>query len=223
MTSIIFGHYSETEERDALAFKCLEAAHAQTNEDTELIIVFNGRYKYKDKFCALADRWHERDADKMPGRTINTGIRIARGDIYFIMANDVLLKDGAVEECVRLIRAYPQFIISPEHPPRYKNRLNIPFDKYITNNRSGDSVNCMTQQQIDDIGARDEVALLTDEINYINRRIAKGYTVLLTEKPMATNMAPGVHSFKSQMKGWKGYKGSKPIYSTEELIKKSYV
>ena len=95
---------------------------------------------------------------------------------------------------------------------------------HITNDRGGDDCCCMTRKQWGAVGNADEVDPLTDGINMINRRIAKGYTVLLTKTPMAVNIAQGKHSFMKQSKqmGYHGYKHKTPIYNKEELIKLAY-
>lgn len=223
MISIIFGHYSEDKERDEIAKISLLTAFAQKEEGIELIIVFNGIYPYREEFALYADQWHERKADKFPGRTVNIGVSLARGDTVFMMANDTFLYAGAVKECARIVSENPKHCATPIYPrARRKQLLNMPFGEYMTNERAGDLAVCMTKKQIEDIGPHDEVAPLTDEINYINRRIAKGYTVILTKEPMGHDMAPGRHSFKSQEKGWRGYKRTRPIYSKEELVRRSY-
>lgn len=222
--SIIFGHYAEDKQREEIARRSLQSVQSQRNSKTELIIVFNGLYSYRDEFIKYCDRWHERPADPIPGRTVNIGVSMAKSNIIFHMTNDVLLYDGAVSECVRLIRKYPRYMVTPLYPPKYKEKLNRPFGEYLVNKRAGDMVICMTKDQIRDIGDYDEVSCWTDGINYINRRIAKGYTVILTKRPMAQDMASGIHSFKSQIKKYnmKGYKQEIPLYSKEELIKASY-
>lgn len=222
--SIIFGHYSEDKEREEIAKRSLLAIKSQLNSKMELIIVFNGLYPYRGEFIKYCDRWHERVADPSPGRTINIGFSMAKSNIVFYVANDVLLYSGAISECVRLISKYPQFIVAPVYPPPYKDKLNRPFGDYLTNKRAGDMAYCMTKDQIKDIGKHDEISCWTDEINYMNIRTAKGYTVLLTKKPMGEDMAPGIHSFKEQIKKYnmKGYKKGVPLYSKEELIKQSY-
>lgn len=224
--SIIIGHYSEDKAREDIARRCLIAASKQRNKTTELILILNGRYPYRDEFIKYADQWHERDADSSPGRSGNIGFKMARGNIFFPMCDDVLLQEGAVAECVRLIKEFPQYLISPMKISRYKMRYfgHVLDNGYITNDRGGDDCYCITRKQSEIIGPIDEIDPLTDGINYTNRRIAKGYTVLLTKRPMAVNLAQGKHSFmkQSQEMGYKGYKHKKPIYSKEELTKLSY-
>lgn len=222
--SIVFGHYSEDKEREEIARRALKAVKSQLNSRMELIIVFNGLYPYRNEFTKHAHKWHERPADPLAGKTANIGFSMAKSNIVFLMSNDVLLHDGAISECVRLIKLYPKYLVSPVHPTPNKKKLNLPFGEYSTNKRSGDMAVFMTKDQLRDIGPYDEVSCWTDGINYINRRIAKGYTVILTKEPMAEDLASGIHSFKSQIKKYNmhGYKQNIPLYSKEELIKQSY-
>ena len=224
-TSIIFGHYSEDKERDEIAWKSFMSIVPEKNETAELIVVFNGIYPYQYEYLEYIDQWQEREADPFPGRTFNLGIDLAKGKYIFYMSNDVLIEKGAVKECVRLLKEYPQYWVTPFHAKQRKARRNklLP-NGYWANDRCGDTVCCMTKQQIVDVGRMDEVACFTDMINYVNRRIAKGYTVMMTENPMAYDMAEGIHSFKKQIEKYHivGYKREKPIYNTNLLKKLSY-
>jgi len=225
-TSILFGHYAEDRNREIIARHCLKKAHEERNETTELIIVFNGHYSYRDEFIKYCDQWNERDADPFSGKSMNIAHRLARGNILFLMSNDTKLEFGAVKKCVDLIKKYPKYLVTPLWPKLKKMKYfgRQLEDGYVGCDRAGDGVVCMTKKQWDDIGPFDEVDPWTDGINMTNRRIAKGYTVMITKERLAKTMAPSTHSFYNQMKkyNFRGYKQLAPIYSREELFLKSY-
>ncbi len=224
-TSILFGHYSEDKQREDIARRCLQAVAKQRNETTELVLIMNGIYPYRDEFAQYADQWDERPADIFPGRTCNIGMRLARGKIFFMLSNDCLVDDGAVAECVRLIKLYPQYLVSPMFPRRSKRHMNVKLPEgFIGNPRGGDNAVCMTRRQAEDVGWHDEVCCQVDEINYVNRRVAKGYTVLILNKTMATDIGGGAHSYQNQIKQYnlKEYNVRTPYYTREELLKQSF-
>ena len=224
-TSIIMTHYAETEERVDIARRCILAVQPHRNKTTEFILIFDGIFPYRDEFIKYADQWHERPNDASPGRSWNIGARMAKGNILCFICDDNLLDEGAVAQCVRLVKKYPQYIVTPlpPHPGREGDVYSL-VDGYSGNTRGGDQCIFMTRQIFEDIGPRDEVDPFTDGINYVNRRIAKGYHVLMTKKPMAKDMAFGRHSFINQMQrlGYRGYKKTKPLYSREKLLKFTY-
>lgn len=225
-TSIIMSHYSEDKRREDIARRCIQAVQPHRNDKTEFILIFNGRYSYRDEFIKYCDQWHERDADASPGRSNNIAYKLAKGKILFILCNDVLLYDGAVAECVRLLKKYEKYLVSPASVTENKMRIwgRKLEDGYLGCDRAGDTVCCLTRKQRENVGPSDEVDPWTDGINLANRRLAKGYTVLLTKEPMCENLAPGIHSFKKQqrMLGYRGYKKREPIYLREKLMKISF-
>lgn len=224
-TSIIMAHYAETQERVDIARQCIMAVQSHRNETTEFILIFDGIFPYRDEFIQYCDQWYERENDASPGKSWNIGAKMAKGNILCFICNDNLLCDGAVTESVRLIKKYPNYLVTPHHPPSYKAHLNYPLiDGFMGSKRGDDQCTFMTRDVFEDIGPKDEVDPYTDGINYINRRIAKGYQVMLTKERMVKDMAPCRHSGIEQQKrmGYRGYKREAPIYSRDKLIRISY-
>jgi hypothetical protein len=85
--SIIFGHYSETKERDAISIRCVEALQQFRTPDTELIIVANGYYNNKIKF--LCDVYCERVGSDCVAMTRSQYEDIGRFDEVYLHSDFV--------------------------------------------------------------------------------------------------------------------------------------
>ena len=218
--SLIFGHYSEDFERDKLALQCIIALQQFRNNlnlNIELIVSCNGHYQGHLK--EYADKYIERDADLKPGKTMNDGIKVADGDIFILLANDVLLRTGAIEKTAEILRKYPRYLATPVYyNPRKWHELPM-VDGYCVNTRAGSDCLGMTRKQYEDIGPLDEVLINFDMINYINRWMRKGYAVMLTKEILGRNIANGVHSYVKQQKQFKFKKWAsrKTIFHPENL------
>ena len=215
--SIIFGHYSEDAARDSIALRCLSTIQQFRNKNTEIIVSCNGHYG--DSWKLLADKWIERDADIQPGRTINRGITVSEGRIYFIMSNDILLYPGAVEQSAAIVRGYQKYLSTPIYPVKRQWHEKDPIDGYNVNSRLGSNCLCMRKDQYLDIGPFDEVLINFDMVNYINRWIRKGYAVAMTKDILAKDLGLNVHSYKKQEEQYrfKKWGSRKTIFHPEKL------
>lgn len=217
--SILFGHYSEDKERDRIALECIKRVSDLylDNSNIEIIVTCNGHYPESlDMYC---DAYKERDVDILPGRTINEGVALARGDIFFIMSNDILIEPGAVEQCAELVTKYPMYMATPIYPKQRQFHERPSVDGYNVNLRLGSNCMCMTRKQFEDIGPFDEVLINFDMINYINRWIRKGYAVMMTKEILATDISNSKHSYTKlqEQTGFKKYVSRKAIYDKQTL------
>lgn len=215
--SILFGHYSEDKERDAIALQCLQAVQQFRSPQVEVILSCNGECPYNLK--ELSDKWCDRPVDILPGRTVNEGVRLADSDIFFIMSNDILLYPGAVEESAAIVRTHEKLLSTPVYPKTRYWHEQTPVDGYNVNLRLGSNCLCMRRDQYDDIGPLDEVLINFDMINYINRWIRKGYAVAMTHEILGKDLGEGVHSYinlqaRTNFKKWNSRKA---IYDPQIL------
>lgn len=216
--SIIFGHYSETQEREALAIRSLESMQQFRNADCELIISANGHYG--DTLKQYADKYIERDADLSSGRTFNVAVKQAEGDIFFFTANDMELEHDAISQCVEIVTKYPKHLATPVYPMIRKHHELPPVDGYAVNERIGSGCFCMTRTQWNDIGPQDEKMIYFDMVNYINRWIDKGYAVMATKRRAGRDIGQGKpSSFENQKKehNIRLWRKREPIYDTSNL------
>ena len=165
--------------------QCLEALQPLRNGNIEVIISSNGIYPNLDQYC---DQYVYRHLDNSVGKTMNRGIRFAKGDNLILMANDILLKPGAVEECIEIVKNHPHHLSSPMYLNSRKYHEMPMVDGYHVNQRVGADCVCMTRKQFEDIGWFDEIMLVFDAVNYMNRWIKKGYSTILTKEIMATDL-----------------------------------
>jgi hypothetical protein len=193
-TSIVMIHYCEDDARAAIAEKCIKAIQPYRNASTEFILVCNGFY---DGLSAYCDRYQEREADASPGRSFNIGARIAQGNILAFLCNDILVSGNWLDECIEIVLKHPHYLATPAYVSNRKYHELPMVDGYCVNERVGSDILVMTREQFNDIGEFDEVNPMYDGSNYINRRLKKGYPVIMTRKPLAVNIGTG-HSYAKQ-------------------------
>jgi len=217
--SILFGHYSEDRERDAIALQCLQAVQQFRSPQVEVILTCNGECPYPLK--ELCDKWSDRPVDIQPGRTVNEGVKLASGDILFIMSNDVLLYPGAVEKSAEIVRVHKKLLSTCVYPKTRFWHEQPQVSGYNVNLRLGSNCLCMRRDQYEDIGPLDEVLINFDMINYINRWIRKGYAVAMTHEILGKDLGEGVHSYTNLQKEtqFKKWNSRKTIYDPEMLKK----
>jgi glycosyltransferase involved in cell wall biosynthesis len=193
-TSIIMAHYSEDEDRDAVALRCIHAIQPYRREDTEFILVCNGYYP---NLSVYADIYFEREVDASPGKSFNIGARIAKGNVLVFMCDDILVNDNWLDECRDIVLNHPRYMVTPTYPRKRKYHELPMVDGYYVNHRVGSDIIIMTREQFNDVGEWDEVNPMYDGSNYINRRVQKGYAVMMTKTQLVNNIGTG-HSYARQ-------------------------
>jgi hypothetical protein len=199
-TSIIMTHYSENNARTEMALKCILAIQPYRNETTEFILCCNGHYPELKIYC---DQYFDRDADASPGKSSNIGAKAAYGNILVFMCDDILVFGNWLDECKTILERYPKYLATPAYQSKRRWHELSMVDGYCVNKRVGSDIMVMTREQYNDIGKFDEVNPMYDGSNYINRRLKKGYAVMMTKEPLATNLSPNIHSYIKQQEQMK--------------------
>lgn len=201
--SIIMAHYSEDDARTELAKKCIQAIQPYRNLFTEFILVCNGYYEDLSMYC---DKYYEREADSSPGRSFNIGARAARGHVLAFMCDDILVNGNWLDECRAIVSNHPGYMATPAYSKNRKYHELPMVDGYCVNERVGSDILVMTRAQWFIVGEWDEVNPMYDGSNYINRRVQKGYSVMMTKIPMAINIGTGHSYLKQQLEMGYTYK-----------------
>lgn len=217
-TSIIMPHYSEDEHRSKISLCCIKELQKYRNKTTEFILVCNGHYKGLRKYC---DKYFEGNFAASPGMSMNIGAKAAKGKILVFIANDVLVHNGWLKECIKIVKTYPMHLATPYFPMNRKYYELDPIDGYCVNLRVGSNCLIMTNKQFKDIGLWPEVNPMVDGSEYYNRLIIKGYAVMMTKERMAEDLGRRQHSYIKQQQEM-GYRISMTKTSRNGVFKIKY-
>jgi len=189
-------NYIEDEERRAISWRCIKAVQPYRNSKTEFILNNNGHYE--GDYWNYCDKFLEREADSSPGRSHNLSVKIAEGDVFVFMCNDVLVQDDWLEECRDIVLKHPKYLATPFYPLKRKWHELEAVDGYCVNERVGSNIMVMTRKQFEDIGQHPEENPMADGSDYINRWVTKGYAVMMTKTRKAIDLAEHIHSYTKQ-------------------------
>lgn len=129
----------------------------------------------------------------------NLGISLATGKYMVIMDDDIEVSKGWLTECIKMLEKNPgKYMATPVYQTKVRKWEVGVLNGCRVNQRTGS--NCMvarTESIIRDIGMfLDNLPTERTGVEYMNRQIRLGYQVLITQKPLATDLGRGLHSYK---------------------------
>lgn len=117
--SVIMLIYHRTPELMHMALNCLTSVKNHSNpEETEYIVVDNGS-PVRAKWSDMCDTYVRFNENKGISRGWNAGLKMARGEYYVIIGDDILVRDGWLESMEEGMKMPNAGVVNPhvEHLP----------------------------------------------------------------------------------------------------------
>lgn len=166
--SIIVTHFSSNNERKLLVRRSLETLVDNTSFPFELIVVDNGgnSTNNSDFFLNLVDKGYistyVKNANNMHfGYARNQGYAMSHGEYICIADDDIEYQVGWLEECIKILDAYPdkKIYATPFDYPmdglreKYnQGELELDGKRYVLNMRAGSNCFVVRREDYDEIG-----------------------------------------------------------------------
>ena len=175
---VMITHDSDNLSRKEIRRKSVESLFETVDSSNE-IIVFNNK-------------------EGSLGWARNTAIKNSIGEYLVICDDDILFKDGWLEECIKMVEMGDKFMATPVPQIRIKKWERDRFMGYRRNDRTGSNCMVMRRKDFEEVGWFDE-KLGFKEVGgkYANRIFKAGFSFLITKEPMAIDMGFKKHSYET--------------------------
>ena len=203
--SIVICHYSQRDEwtkaiaaRKVYLRRCLRSIEKTLDYPAELIVVDNGGRDDDSDFLlrktrgGLINTYVRNKNNMFYGWAWNQGVKLATSNFVVLSVNDVIFKKGWAKKSLdALLNSKPKTLVAiTGGKKKYNNGV---VGDFVYNSWAGSDCMLMTKESFYDIGEY-QTHHLAGSI-WFNSLHAKGYRILTSLEPLATNSSPSRTNF----------------------------